>query len=152
MKPEDIQEFRRELAQMQQMMQQSCDTGCVEDEDSFEDYPDYLKAIYHEIMPPVKSGIYFSRWDLKNMATLLDESFALDVRERMFRKFMQWIKDPDDMKRVVEIFKDHIDMKCELYREYSEKYPSTKEIFDEHIKKADRAKRYLDKVYKDFFT
>jgi hypothetical protein len=131
---------------------ESCIDGCVSDEESYEDYPDYLAAIYTEIMPPVKSGIYFSRWDLKAMAAELDESFALDVRERMFKRFMQWVGTPEDMQRLVEQFKKNIDMKCDLYRSYSEKYPSTKEIFDTKIKKAEAAKRYLDRVYKEFFT
>jgi len=148
----DLNELRGEFeAMQQQMMQENCvDASCVEDE--YEDYPDYLKAIYAEIMPPAKSGIYFSRWDLKRMAEELDESFAIDVRERMFQKFMQWIATPDDMKKVITVFSNLMDMKCDLYREYSEKYPSSKESFDAKIAKAEKAKKYLDKVYVEFFT
>jgi len=109
------------------------DGSCISDEENREDYPDYLRAIYSEIMPPVKSGIYFSRWDLKTMAAQLDESFALDVRERMFKNFMQWIATPDDMRAVITEFTKHIDMKCDMYKEYSEKYPATKEIFEPKI-------------------
>jgi hypothetical protein len=74
------------------------------------------------------------------------------VRERMFKRFMQWVSTPQDMQKVVEEFKKNIDLKCDMYREYAKKYPSTKEIFDAKIKKADAAKRYLDKVYIEFFT
>ena len=152
MDAKDLNELRSEFEQMQQqMMLDSCEDGsCVED--YYEDYPDYLKAIYAEIMPPSKSGIYFSRWDLKHMASKLGETFALDVRERMFQKFMQWIATPEDMLKVVDVFKEHIDLKCEIYSEYAQKYPSTKPIFDEKIAKADKAKKYLDRVYKEFFT
>ncbi len=153
MTPEEMNEFRNEFeAFKQQSMMAECDDGSCELEESYEDYPDYLKAIYAEIMPPVKSGIYFSRWDLKNMALGLDESFALDVRERMFQKFMQWIATPEDMMRVIEQFENLIDMKCDIYKEYSQKYPATKPIFDEKIAKAEKAKKYLHKVYEDFFT
>ncbi len=148
----DLNELRGEFeAMQQQMLQENCvDGSCVEDE--YEDYPDYLKAIYAEIMPPAKSGIYFSRWDLKRMAAELDESFAIDVRERMFQKFMQWIATPDDMKKVITVFSNLMDRKCELYKEYSEKYPSSKVIFDDKIAKTEKAKKYLDKVYVEFFT
>ncbi len=148
----DLNELRGEFeAMQQQMLQETCNDGsCVEDE--YEDYPDYLKAIYAEIMPPQKSGIYFSRWDLKRMAEGLDESFAIDVRERMFQKFMQWIATPDDMKKVIDEFSGLMNMKCDLYKEYGEKYPSSKEIFDTKIAKAEKAKKYLDKVYVEFFT
>jgi len=148
----DLNELRNEFEMMQQQaMQAACDDGsCVEDE--YEDYPDYLKAIYAEIMPPAKSGIYFSRWDLKRMAAELDESFSIDVRERMFKNFMQWIATPEDMLAVVEQFKGHMDMKCDLYKEYAEKYPAMKEIYEPKIQKAEKAKKYLDKVYIEFFT
>jgi len=130
----------------------ACIDGCVSDEESREDYPDYMAAIYDEIMPPAKSGIYFSRWDLKAMAAEIDESFALDVRERMFKKFMQWVGTPEDMQLLIGQFKANIDMKTDIYKQYSAKYPSTKEIFDVKIRKAESSKRYLDKVYTEFFT
>ncbi|MEN4052894.1 MULTISPECIES: hypothetical protein [Sulfurimonas] len=149
----DLNDLRSDFESLQRGIQdESCIDGCVTDEESYEDYPDYLAAIYTEVMPPVKSGVYFSRWDLKAMAAELDESFSLDVRERMFKRFMQWVGTPDDMQKLVAEFKRNIDMKCDMYREYAEKYPSTKEIFDAKIKKADAAKKYLDKVYVEFFT
>ena len=149
----DLNELRSEFEQMQQQaaMQQACDDGSCE-MDTPEDYPDYLKAIYAEIMPPVKSGVYFSRWDLKRMAEQLDESFAIDVRERMFQKFMQWVATPEDFRAVIEQFSKNMDMKCEIYKEYSERYPSTKEIFNPKIQKVEKAKKYFEKVYTEFFT
>ncbi|WP_457744346.1 hypothetical protein [Sulfurimonas sp.] len=148
----DLNELRTEFEEMQhRAMKDACvDDSC--EEDQYEDYPDYLRAIYAEIMPPVKSGIYFSRWDLKRMATELDESFALDVRERMFKNFMQWISTPEDMLSVINVFKNLIDLKCDEYELYSAKYPASKEIFDIKIKKSQKAKKYLDRVYEEFFT
>ena len=148
----DLNELRSEFEQMQQRaMADACEDGSCE-MDTPEDYPDYLKAIYAEIMPPVKSGVYFSRWDLKRMAEQLDESFAIDVRERMFQKFMQWVATPEDFRAVIEQFSKNMDMKCEIYKEYSERYPSTKEIFDPKIQKVEKAKKYFEKVYTEFFT
>lgn len=150
----DLNDLRSDFEEIQKRnsLLECKDGSCVTEEESNEDYPDYLKAIYAEIMPPQKSGIYFSRWDLKTMAAELDESFAIDVRERMFKNYMQWIATPDDMKSVITEFKKLIDIKSDIYREYSEKYPASKEIFDVKIKKADNAKKYLDKVYVEFFT
>jgi len=152
MNKNDVSKFRNEFEEMkEQVFEQCSDSSCdLERED--EDYPDYLKAIYAEIMPPVKSGVYFSRWDLKKMALGVDESFAIDVRERMFKNFMQWIADPNDMQKVIALFGDLMDRKCELYKEYAIKYPSTKESFDRKIEKVEKSKQYLDKVYVEFFT
>lgn len=152
MKPEDVDNFKNEFeAFKQQNAFVNCSDGSCDEEDQYEEYPDYLKAIYAEVMPPVKSGVYFSRWDLKKMALGLDESFALDVRERMFQKFMQWIATPDDMLKVIEQFSNLMDMKCELYKEYAQKYPATAEAFNKKIEKAEKAKKYLHKVHQEFF-
>ena len=149
----DLNELRGEFAEMQKKLnEESCNDGSCSTEESREDYPDYLVAMYKEVMPPVKSGIYFSRWDVKGMAEEVGDSIAIDVRERMFQKFMQWVATPDDMKLVMEQFKNNINIKCEQYVEYSEKYPATKEIFDKKIAKADAAKKYLDTVFVEFFT
>jgi len=148
----DLNELRGEFEQMQQRaMDQACVDGSCET-DAPEEYPDYLKAIYAEIMPPAKSGVYFSRWDLKRMAAGLDESFAIDVRERMFQKFMQWVATPEDFQSVIDQFSQNMDMKCEMYKEYSKKYPSSKEIFDIKIQKVENSKKYFQKVYLEFFT
>jgi len=148
----NLNELRGEFEEMQKRaMDQACVDGSC-DMDAPEDYPDYLKAIYAEIMPPEKSGVYFSRWDLKRMAQELDESFAIDVRERMFQKFMQWVATPEDFRSVIERFSNNMDMKCEIYKEYSVKYPATKEIFDAKIAKVEKSKRYFEKVYNEFFT
>lgn len=150
----DLNELRSEFEQLQKnsVFNDCGDGSCMTDENNREEYPDYLVAMYKEVMPPVKSGIYFSRWDLKAMAAELDEHFALDVRERMFKNFMQWVATPDEMKLVMEQFAKNIDMKTQLYREYSERFPSSKPIFDTKIQKAENTKKYLDKVFMEFFS
>jgi len=148
---QDFEEFKKEYDKFNQMAAECSDGSCETPQESFDDYPDYVRAIYNEIMPPVKSGIYFSRWDIKAMAAEIDEHIVMDVRERMFMHFMRSIVTKEDMLRVVDQFNKHIDMKCDLYREYIQKYPSTAFSFEEKIKKAERAKRYLQKVIKDYF-
>jgi hypothetical protein len=154
MNVKDLNDLRADFEELQKRdSSQGCDdNSCVGEQERYEDYPDYMVAMYKEIMPPKRSGIYFSRWDLKAMAAEMDEHFALDVRERMFKNFMQWVATPDDMKLVMQQFKNNIDMKCDLYKQYSDKYPSSKEIFDKKIQKAQAAKKYLDKVFVEFFT
>ena len=149
----DINDFRNEFEALKKNAFENCDDGsCETPQESFDDYPDYVRAIYAEIMPPVKSGIYFSRWDIKGMAAELDEHILMDTRERMFQHYMRFIGNREEMESVIEQFNKHIDMKCTLYREYSEKYPSTKEIFDVKIQKTERSKEFLQKMLVDFFS
>jgi hypothetical protein len=155
MNENDLSQFRNEFEAIKKQAFESCDNGSCETEqatESFDDYPDYVRAIYAEVMPPIKSGIYFSRWDIKGMAAELDEHIVIDVRERMFQHFMRFIVTKDDMQDVVNQFKKHIDMKCDLYKEYMQKYPSTSAIFETKITKASRAKEFLDKMIVDFFS
>ena len=153
MEDKDLNEFRSEFEALKKEHLSDCDDGsCETYEESFDDYPDYVKAIYAEVMPPIKSGVYFSRWDIKGMAAEVDEHLLMDTRERMFQHFMRFISTPEDMRNVIEQFKKHIDMKCDLYREYIHRYPSSGDIFEQKIQKGDTAKRYLEKVYEDFFT
>jgi len=152
MNENEMNQFKDEFEAMKKhAFDSSCDDGECEPTESFDDYPDYVRAIYAEVMPPIKSGIYFSRWDIKGMAAELDEHIVMDVRERMFQHYMRFIITKKEMLDVVAGFDKHIDMKCDLYREYAEKYPSTKEIFDTKIAKASRAKEFLQKMIKDFF-
>ena len=152
MNENDLNEFKTEFEAMKKHAFDNCDDGsCETPQESFDDYPDYVRAIYAEVMPPVKSGIYFSRWDIKGMAAELDEHILMDTRERMFQHYMRFIATKKDMLDVIEQFNKHIDMKCDLYREYIDKYPSTKEIFDTKIQKANRAKKFLQKIVVDFF-
>jgi hypothetical protein len=150
----DINEFRSEFdAIKEKVLDNNCETGeCDVPEESFDDYPDYVRAIYAEIMPPIKSGIYFSRWDIKGMAAKLDEHIVVDIRERMFQHYMRFITTREDMENVIEQFNIHIDMKCDIYREYSTNYPASKPIFDAKIAKAEVAKRFFVKILKDFFS
>ncbi len=147
----DFEEFKKDYEALSKQAMECNDGSCDVPEETFDDYPDYVRAIYNEIIPPAKSGIYFSRWDIKGMAAELDEHIIMDVRERMFMHFMKSIVTREDMLNVVEQFNKHIDMKCDLYREYMQRYPSSAPLFQEKIDKADRAKKYLQKVLKDFF-
>jgi len=148
----DLNEFRSEFEAIKKQAMGDCDDGsCDAPQESFDDYPDYVRAIYAEVMPPIKSGIYMSRWDIKGMAAEVDEHIVMDTRERMFQHFMRFISTTEDMNNVIDQFNKHIDMKCDIYKEYSKRFPSTKEIFEVKIAKGNRAKQYLKKVHADFF-
>jgi len=147
----DFEEFNKEFAAFEKQAQECQDGSCEMPEESLDDYPDFVRAIYNEIMPPVKSGIYISRWDIKTMAAELDEHLIMDVRERMFMHFMKSIITKEDLEKVIEQFKKLIDLKTSLYEEYAQKYPASAFLFQEKITKASRAKRFLDQVAKEYF-
>jgi len=131
-------------------MQDRCVTSCETEEDDFQ-YPDYVEAINAELMPPVKSGVYISRWDLKMVGDAIDASIAMDTRARMYKMLMRSVHNRETMEKLLAAFSSLIDAKIEGYKEIVENYPSSAVIFEDKIKKAEGVKSYFDEVLNTYF-
>ncbi|WP_300364783.1 hypothetical protein [Hydrogenimonas sp.] len=132
-------------------MEDRCVTNTCETEEDTYDYPDYVEAINAELMPPSKSGVYISRWDLKMVGDAIDASIAMDTRARMYKMLMRSVHDKETMGLLLGAFSSLIDAKIEPYREMMESYPSSAPIFEEKIRKAERVKAYFDDVLNTYF-
>ncbi len=143
-----MEDLRKEF---EEFMRESCVTGEPSDGEDRYDYPDYVEAIDAELMPPSKSGVYISRWDLKMVGDAIDASIAMDARARMYRMLMRSVHDRETMQRLLGAFASLIDAKIEPYREWVRIYPASAEIFLEKIEKAERTKAYLDRVLETYF-
>ena len=65
------------------------DGQCDSDEEAdLQDYPSYTDALYAKLIAPHASGIYISRWDLKEIALAAGDSMAIHPRKRMFELLM----------------------------------------------------------------
>ncbi len=123
---------------------------CGEEEDSYE-YPDYVEAINSELMPPVKSGVYISRWDLKMVGDAIDASIAMDARARMFKMLMRSVHDKETMQKLLAAFESLVDAKIEPYREMAQSYPASAPIFEDKIEKAERVKASFNRIIETYF-
>jgi len=143
-----MEDLRKEF---ENYMEDRCVTSeCETEEDSYE-YPDYVEAINAELMPPSKSGVYISRWDLKMVGNAIDASIAMDARARMYKMLMRSVHDKETMGLLLGAFSFLIDAKIEPYHEMMKNYPSTASIFGEKIEKAERVKAYFDEVLNTYF-
>ncbi|WP_456323924.1 hypothetical protein [Hydrogenimonas sp.] len=143
-----MEDLRKEF---EEYLSDRCVTGeCETEEDNYE-YPDYVEAINAELMPPNKSGIYISRWDLKMVGDAIDASIAMDARARMFKMLMRSVHDKETIAQLLGAFASLIDAKTEPYREMMEEYPSAREIFEDKIEKAERVKASFDKILDTYF-
>ncbi|WP_456381927.1 hypothetical protein [Hydrogenimonas sp.] len=131
-------------------MADRCVTSCESEEDTY-DYPDYVEAIDAELMPPSKSGVYISRWDLKMVGDAIEASIAMDTRARMYKMLMRSVHDKETMGLLLGAFTSLIDAKTEPYREMMEAYPSSAEIFRDKIEKAEKTKAFLETVIESYF-
>ncbi|WP_286336758.1 hypothetical protein [Hydrogenimonas cancrithermarum] len=143
-----MEDLRKEF---ENYMEDRCVTSeCETEEDSYE-YPDYVEAINAELMPPSKSGVYISRWDLKMVGDAIDASIAMDARARMYKMLMRSVHDKETMGLLLGAFSSLIDAKIEPYKEMMNAYPVVSPIFQEKIDKAERVKAYFEEVLKTYF-
>ncbi|WP_353662232.1 hypothetical protein [Hydrogenimonas sp. SS33] len=143
-----MEDLRKEF---ENYLNERCVTSECETEEDNYDYPDYVEAINAELMPPSKSGVYISRWDLKMVGDAIDASIAMDARARMFKMLMRSVHDRETMAQLLGAFSSLIDAKIEPYREMMEAYPSTCPIFEDKIEKAMRAQAYFDTILETYF-
>ncbi|MDD5405759.1 MAG: hypothetical protein PHE73_02315 [Sulfurovaceae bacterium] len=126
----------------------SCET---ESDESLIDYPSYTDALYAIMMAPVSSGVYISRWDLKEIASKAGESMAIHPRKRMFELLMKYASDEETMIRVLDAFESHIEEKIAIYEELADTFPASKEIFEVYISKANKIIERFPSILKEYF-
>lgn len=132
-------------------LEDRCVTNTCETEEDTYEYPDYVEAINAELMPPAKSGVYISRWDLKMVGDAINASIAMDARARMYKMLMRSVHDRETMGLLLGAFSSLIDAKIEPYVEMMENYPASKEIFRDKIEKAERVKAFFETVIETYF-
>lgn len=146
----DFSDLRREF---DEALQNRCvDDSCTqEDEADKEEYPDYVEAMYNRVLAPSRSGIYFSRWDLKVIGNAIEASIPMDTRNRMFKLLMKSIDSRETMQTLLDAFGEHIDAKCEVYRNLAEQFPASSGVFEEKLRKAAKTQQYFDTILEEFF-
>ncbi len=126
----------------------SCET---ENSENLIDYPSYTDALYAMMMAPNSSGVYISRWDLKEIASEAGESMAIHPRKRMFELLMKYASDKETMQKVLDIFETYINERIDIYEELSEEFPASRKIFEQHIAKANKIIGKFPSILKEYF-
>lgn len=126
----------------------SCET---ESNESLIDYPSYTDALYAMMMAPISSGVYISRWDLKEIAQSAGESMAIHPRKRMFELLMKYASDKETMQKVLDVFEIYIKEKIDIYEELSDEFPASRNIFELHIAKANKIIDRFPSIIKEYF-
>lgn len=152
---DNIEKLRAEYEAFQQggafCADGSCETS-QEDEIDLKDYPSYTHALYAQIVAPHVSGIYLSRWDIKEIANEAGDSMAIHPRKRMFEMLMKFAVSQDRMERVLEIMANHFNKKIAIYEELQQEFPHSEVVFQEKIDKARKTVRAFPKIIEEYFT
>ncbi|HFS82425.1 MAG TPA: hypothetical protein ENK71_00505 [Epsilonproteobacteria bacterium] len=129
------------------------DGQCASDEEvDLKDYPSYTEALYEKLVAPVQSGIYISRWDIKEIALAAGDSMAIHPRKRMFELLMKYTTSRENMEKVLDALEAHMEEKIEIYEECMEKFPSSKEIFEPKIVKARKTMKLFPQILEEYFS
>jgi len=128
------------------------DGQCASDEEvDLKDYPSHTEALYAKLIAPHVSGIYISRWDIKNIALEAGDSMAIHPRKRMFELLMKYATDKENMQKVLDALKLHMEDKIAIYEEFIVKYPNSVEVFQPKIDKASKTIKIFPQIIEEYF-
>lgn len=128
------------------------DGQCATDEEvDLKDYPSHTEALYAKLIAPHVSGIYISRWDIKNIALAAGDSMAIHPRKRMFELLMKYATSKENMQKVLDALELHMEEKIKIYEELAKNYPHSGVIFQPKIDKARRTIRLFPQIIEEYF-
>ena len=128
------------------------DGSCESDEEvDLKDYPSYTEALYAKLIAPHVSGVYISRWDIKEIALAAGDSMAIHPRKRMFELLMKYATSKENMQSVLDALENHMEEKIAIYRELMESFPASIEIFQPKIDKARKTMKLFPQIIEEYF-
>ncbi len=128
------------------------DGQCASDvEVDLKDYPSHTEALYAKLIAPHVSGIYISRWDIKDIALAAGDSMAIHPRKRMFELLMKYATDKENMKKVLDALKAHMEDKIAIYEGFIQDFPSSSEVFEPKIEKARKTIEIFPQIIEEYF-
>lgn len=149
----DIDDLRAEFEAMKNENAEFCTDGsCPTDEEAdLRDYPSYTEALYAKLVAPHVSGIYLSRWDIKDIADAAGDSMSIHPRKRMFELLMKFAVSQERMQLVLDALEEHMREKMGIYEELAETFPASADIFNEKIAKAERTIKLFPQIMNEYF-
>lgn len=128
------------------------DGQCASDEEvDLQDYPSYTEALYAKLVAPSVSGVYISRWDIKNIADKAGDSMAIHPRKRMFELLMKFATNKENMQLVLDGLEEHMEDKIRIYEEMVSSFPTSSEVFQPKIDKARSTIKIFPQILKEYF-
>jgi len=147
----DMNDLRKEFENFKINEEACIDGSCETDETNLRDYPSYTEALYSQIVAPSVSGVYISRWDIKNIASVAGDDMAIHPRKRMFELLMKYAVHKENMVAVLDEMKNHFEGKIAIYDEFIINYPASEVVFGPKIEKARKTMKLFPEIIKEYF-
>lgn len=148
----DIEDLRKEFENFNPDDALCTDGSCSTDEEAdLRDYPNYTEVLYAKLISPHVSGIYISRWDIKNIALAAGESMAIHPRKRMFELVMKFATTRENMALFLHSLEQHMNEKIAIYEELMQQFPLSSEIFAPKVEKAQKTIKLFPAILDEYF-
>ena len=128
------------------------DGSCESDEEvDLQDYPSYTEVLYAKLIAPHVSGIYISRWDIKEIALAAGDSMAIHPRKRMFELLMKFGTSKENMQAILDALENHMEEKIAIYTDLMTSFPASQEVFQPKIDKAQKTMKLFPQIIEEYF-
>jgi len=148
----DMKDLREEFENFNINEEACADGACENDEEAdLKDYPSYTEVLYAKLISPHVSGIYISRWDIKDIALVAGDSMAIHPRKRMFELLMKYATSKENMQAVLDALENHMEDKISIYIELMTNFPASTEVFQPKIDKARKTMKLFPQIIEEYF-
>ncbi len=108
-----------------------------------------FERIIKILLVPAKSGIYISRYNLRDMGRAIGVEMPIKDRKFMLKDLFIYAKQLNKMKEFLDVIIDFVDYRIEQYKWLEENYPRSKVITQKWIKKANALKQFIENMKKE---
>ncbi len=98
---------------------------------------------------PSKSGIYISRYDIKDLANAIGMDIGIRERKEMLKDIFIYAKQMDKLKDMLDYIINFIDYRLNQYNEIINEFPHSKDFMESWITKAQKLKALIEKMKKE---
>ncbi len=108
-----------------------------------------FERIIKILLVPAKSGIYLSRYNIRDLGRLIGVDIPIKDRKFMLKDLFLYAKQLDKMKEFLDYIIDFIDYRINQYKELEENYPRSSTITQKWIKKAKALRNFIENMKKE---
>ena len=108
-----------------------------------------FEKILGVLTTPAKSGIYISRYDIRDLAAAIGLEVSIRDRKEMLKDIFIYAKQMDKLKDMLDYIINFIDYRISQYKEITDNFPHSKDFMEGWIKKAERLKALIENMKKE---
>ncbi len=108
-----------------------------------------FEKILGTLTTPAKSGIYMSRYDIRDLAAAIGVEVGIRDRKEMLKDIFIYAKQMDKLEDMLDYIINFINYRIKQYTEITEEFPHSKDFMENWIKRAERLKSLIENMKKE---